>query len=84
VKKVEEAKSALATDPKDPMKRRMAYTSQYDLSKYIRQDNTPEVAKYLGYLDARELYPDFKPISFAEYISELLDGKGEKPYPNKF
>lgn len=50
------------------------------VSKYFRRDNTREVAKYLGYLDARELYPDFKPISFTEYIDELLDGTAKKPY----
>jgi hypothetical protein len=57
---------------------------QYAISKYIRRDNTPENAKYLGYIDARELYPDFKPISFSEYLDELLAGKGYKPYANRF
>lgn len=47
---------------------------QYYLSWGVRGDNTPEYAKYLGYLDARELYPDFKPITMEEYIKEVLDG----------
>lgn len=40
----------------------------------------PENAKYLGYLDARELYPDFKAISFESFVKEILDGKAKKPY----
>lgn len=54
--------------------------AQYSLSKFIRQDGTLENAKYLGYLDARELYPDFKPISFEEYVDELLAGGGKRPW----
>jgi hypothetical protein len=79
---VQQAEAALATDPKDPLKRRMAYVSQYILSKYFRRDNTPENARYLGYLDAKDMYPDFKPVSFEEYVAELIDGKGQRPYPN--
>ncbi|KAK7053836.1 glycoside hydrolase [Favolaschia claudopus] len=52
----------------------------YEYSKYVRGDNTPEYARYLGYLDARELYPDFRPKRFREFAQELLDGKLEKPY----
>jgi len=55
----------------------------YDYSKYIREDNTPENAKYLGYLDARELYPDFQPITFEEFLKEALDGKAAKIYANR-
>ncbi len=53
------------------------------MSKYIRGDNTLANAKYLQYLDARELYPDFKPRAFAEYIDEVLDGKAERPYQDR-
>jgi len=54
----------------------------YDYSKYIREDNTPENSKYLGYLDAQELYPDFKPITFEEFLKEVSDGKAAKIYGN--
>ena len=54
--------------------------AEYNASKYIRKDNTPEMAKYLGYLDARELYPDFEPIAFERFVDELVEGKGERPY----
>lgn len=81
LEQLEAAKADFASNPKDQSKRRMAYVAQYGVSKYIRRDNTPANAKYLGYLDARELYPDFKPISFSEYVGEVLDGKGRRPYP---
>ncbi|KAI3546450.1 isoflavone reductase family protein [Colletotrichum abscissum] len=38
----------------------------------IRDENTPEYARYLGYLDARELYPDVKCISFENYVRGIL------------
>lgn len=52
----------------------------YQYSKFVRADNTLENAKYLGYLNTRELYPDFKPIRFEEFIREVLEGKAKKPY----
>jgi len=55
----------------------------YNWSRYVRADNTLENARYLGYLDTRELYPDFKPIGFEEYIKEALQGKVEKPYASE-
>lgn len=55
----------------------------YHYSKYVRGDNTPDNARYLGYLDARELYPDFKPISFAQVIRETWEGKAKKPYADR-
>ena len=63
-------------------KRRMLSIMQYHHSKYIRADNTIENAKYLGYLNARELYPDFKPISFEQFVKDLLAGTARKPYPH--
>lgn len=57
---------------------------QYHHSMYVRKDNTPENAKYLGYLDTRELYPDFKTRSFENLVKEVLDGKGKKIYAEKF
>ncbi|KAI3532382.1 isoflavone reductase family protein [Colletotrichum filicis] len=38
----------------------------------IRGENTPEYARYLGYLDARELYPDVKFTSFENYVRGIL------------
>lgn len=58
--------------------------AEYNASKYIRRDNTPAMGKYLGYLDARELYPDFEPISFERFVDELVEGKGERPYEEMY
>jgi NmrA-like family len=77
----EKEKAETDDGPKGPILRSRW---QYITSKFIRKDNTPEVAKYLGYLDARELYPDFKPNSFSEYIDELLAGKGARPYAGRY
>jgi hypothetical protein len=68
----------------DVMKLMAASTLEYEVSKYVREDNTPENAKYLGYLDAKELYPDFKPVSFKSYLTEVFAGQGVKPYQGRF
>jgi hypothetical protein len=47
----------------------------YSYSKFLRGDNTPEYAKYLGYLDASYLYPDLVPRFFESFARDLLDGK---------
>ena len=78
-----EASANLAKDPKNSWARTKRYVAEYNYSKYVRRDNTPEYAKYLGYLDARELYPDFKPKDFREFVVELLDGKIKAPYGNR-
>ncbi|KKA24426.1 phenylcoumaran benzylic ether reductase [Rasamsonia emersonii CBS 393.64] len=52
--------------------------AQYNYSKFVRGDNQPERAAYLGYLDGRKLYPDFQPISFEAFLKEVVDGKAKK------
>lgn len=52
----------------------MTLKNQYAYSKFVRGDNTPEFAEYLGYLNWKDLYPDFKPRAFSEYVDELLEG----------
>lgn len=53
---------------------------EYQYSWGIRGDNTPENAKYLGYLLGKELYPDLEFTSFENYLKSLLDGKATKAY----
>lgn len=53
---------------------------EYAYSKFGRGDNSPEYAKYLGYLDAKDLYPDFVPRPIEAYLKELLDGKAVEMY----
>ncbi|KAM5371222.1 hypothetical protein ACJZ2D_008142 [Fusarium nematophilum] len=55
-------------------------TLQYLNSWGIRGDNTPEYARYLGYLNARELYPDLKGREFEDYCKEVLDGGASRVY----
>ncbi|KAJ7213213.1 hypothetical protein B0H12DRAFT_1194879 [Mycena haematopus] len=70
--------ATLKADPSsDPIN---MYRHDYLYSKYVRGDNTPAYATYLGYLDAKELYRAFKPKTFAEFAHELLDGQIEKLY----
>ncbi|KAI1502187.1 NAD(P)-binding protein [Biscogniauxia marginata] len=54
--------------------------SQYANVKYVRGDNTPENAEYLGYIDGNALYPDFKFTKFEDFVDELLAGKVTRPY----
>lgn len=58
--------------------------AQYNHSKFVRGDNHPDRAAYLGYLDARKLYPDFQPISFEAFLKEVVDGKAKRVYEGKF
>ncbi|KAJ7661619.1 hypothetical protein DFH06DRAFT_1325898 [Mycena polygramma] len=80
------ARAALAAkvkaDPNDRLARIWAVSEDYRYSKYVRGDNTPAYAAYLGYLNAKELYPDFEARGFDEFARELLDGKLERPYKN--
>ncbi|RSL68064.1 hypothetical protein CEP54_002927 [Fusarium duplospermum] len=53
---------------------------QYWNSCCVRGDNTPENAQYLGYLLAKDLYPEFAGITLETYCREVLEGKGKKVY----
>jgi hypothetical protein len=74
-------KKKIQSEPGETMHRMILYGYEYMYSKYVRGDNTPAYAKYLGYLSATELYPQFKPISFRDFLVELLEGKAHRPYP---
>jgi hypothetical protein len=71
-------------DRDDRLKRFHFMMAQYVVSKYVNEDNTPENAKYLGYIDAHELFPDFKYTTFGEFMDDLLADKIRKPYPDRF
>jgi hypothetical protein len=78
------ARANLKANPSDTMARVAVWTAEYDVSKYVQRDNTPENARYLGYLDTKELYPDFRPITFTAFIDELLADKARKLYQDQF
>lgn len=46
----------------------------------IRGDNFPACAKYLGYLDVYDLYPDLVARKFADYVCDVLQGTAESIY----
>lgn len=54
--------------------------AQYMRSWGIRGDNTPEYAKYLGYVTSKELYPDLEFTSFERYLEDALEGKIKPVY----
>ncbi|KAL1595777.1 hypothetical protein SLS60_009466 [Paraconiothyrium brasiliense] len=74
----------LEKDPSDSRAWVVRSGTQYNRAKWIRGYGTLEYAKYLGYLDARELYPDIQPIRFETYVDELVAGKAKRPYGGGF
>lgn len=56
-----------------------AYWEYYN-SWGVRGDNSPDHAKYLGYLIAEDLYPGAKGRSLETFIRDIVDGKGKKVY----
>ncbi|KAK2759889.1 hypothetical protein FQN54_002623 [Arachnomyces sp. PD_36] len=60
-----------------------AHFLQYYYSWGIRGDNTPENAEYLGYNSSKDLYPDFKPAKFSDFVKDLLNGKVNRVYAYK-
>jgi hypothetical protein len=74
----------LKENPKDAEADFTLKSLQYGLSLGVRGDNTPENAKYLGYLDAKELYPDLKVRGFEEFLGDVLEGREEPAYDAEF
>jgi len=58
--RLEAAKEQYDADPGEGRNRFLLAAAQYAITKYVRADNTPENAEYLGYVDARKLLPGFK------------------------
>jgi hypothetical protein len=77
-----EATETVAADPANIGSIYKLVWAEYGVTKYVRGDNTPQNAEYLGYVNGRELYPDFEFISFADFVDELVAGKAKKPYPH--
>jgi hypothetical protein len=60
-----------------------AAMAHYYYTLAVRGDNIPEKARYLGYLDARELYPDLQRRPWKEYVEDLVAGKLASPYSGR-
>ncbi|KAL2844117.1 hypothetical protein BJY01DRAFT_235455 [Aspergillus pseudoustus] len=84
IAKMHAARVALRENPTDTMAQVAVWSAEYDVSKYVRVDNTPENARYLGYLDTKKLYPDFRPNTFTAFVDGLLAGKAQRPYQDKY
>ncbi|TPX14208.1 uncharacterized protein E0L32_000602 [Thyridium curvatum] len=75
---INQAKEKMAQGTTDFATQLQLFGGQYQYSWGIRGDNTLEHAKYLGYLDAKELYPDLKPRKFKDYVQAVVDGTAPK------
>ena len=69
------SQEALARDPSDQMALFGIFINQYLNSWGARGDNTPESARYLGYLDFKELYPDVGGRTLRDLYGDILAGK---------
>ena len=67
-------------NPTEGRNRFLLAAAQHAITKYVRGDNTPENAEYLGYVDAKKLLPDFKFKTYAEFVDDLMAGTVSKPY----
>ena len=70
-KAVAAAKAEVAQNPSDFMALLKLTWADYMYSMRVLQENTLENAKKLGYLDARELYPDIPKHTLEEYAQEF-------------
>ncbi|PYH80200.1 aromatic alcohol reductase [Aspergillus brunneoviolaceus CBS 621.78] len=77
------ARQSSETYPFDPIKFIPRYLAEYQLSWGLRGDNTPEYAKYLGYVTSKELYPDFTPTDFREYLETVVRGAAKGVYTDR-
>lgn len=81
-KNLEAMKRAVEEDPSNLANKYRLSNAQYNFSKYVRGDNTPEMAEYLGYIDGRKLYPDYQFQKFSGFVDDLAAGKVQRPYPH--
>ncbi|PNP83745.1 hypothetical protein FNYG_02962 [Fusarium nygamai] len=72
---IAELQGSVARNPTDVGLTLELAMSQYRYSRYVRGDNTPEHAQYLGYLDGKTLYPDLNCKSVRDFIREVVSGE---------
>jgi uncharacterized protein YbjT (DUF2867 family) len=74
-KAIADAAAAFAANPANLAPYVEKSMLEYKWSRWTREDNTPEHADYLGYLNARELYPDLQTKSMDDFVHELVEGR---------
>ena len=67
------AKEKVQQDPSDEISIVMQAWTEYLYSMHILEENTLENAKRLGYLDARELYPDVEVPAIEGFVKAHLE-----------
>lgn len=77
---IAESDEKLKSDPHDFSASMGKVSTEYQLSWGIRGENTPEYAKYLGYLTSKDLYPDLSFTSFDDFLEEVVAGKAKAVY----
>ncbi|KAL2013598.1 hypothetical protein VTN00DRAFT_1123 [Thermoascus crustaceus] len=82
-KRLVTSRQSSETYPYDPEKLVPRYIAEYQYSWGIRGDNNPEYASYLGYLSSKDLYPDFKPIAFEDYLKTVFAGTAKGIYTDR-
>ena len=78
--RIADARFKLVADPANVGTFLQIISAQYTISWGIRGDNTPEYAKYLGYLTSKELYPEMEFVCFENFLQEVLDGRMKGVY----
>ncbi|KAI8716235.1 Semialdhyde-dh domain-containing protein [Fusarium sp. LHS14.1] len=56
---------------------------EYYYSSFIDGDNSPEGVERLGFIWAKDLYPEFKPTAFKQFFQDILDKKRTLPYAGR-
>ena len=74
------ADEMLKEDPTNFQASMQKIMKEYQYSWGIRADNTPDAAKYLGYLTSKDLYPDLVYTKFEDFFKEMLEGRGHTVY----
>ena len=70
-RQIVEGGAEFAKDPNDFAAAMKFVVAQYMKSMHFLEENSLENAKRLGYLDARELYPDIPAQSLEEFAKEF-------------
>jgi hypothetical protein len=82
-KAIELARPELDKNPNSALAFITLTIHEYNYTVWIRRDNTPDNADYLGYLNGKELYPDVSFIKYKDYVREAVEGNGQPTYVNR-
>lgn len=78
--RVRQAAAVLRANPDDKSALWTKVNGEIQISVEIEGHNTPEKAAELGYLVAKDLYPDWTSRRFADLVEETLRGQGKQLY----